>query len=86
MLEQQAVARQAVAEELATLSPEVNAKVRLLAEFEGGSGAGIPRLLFPDPPELHISRPRMFELMDGTNLWEESRLRCTPSYRNNARR
>jgi hypothetical protein len=56
--------RQAIAAELRQLSPEVEAKVRLLAFNEY-------KQIWPDPPSLRVSSDRLLDLLDRKNLWPD---------------
>jgi hypothetical protein len=55
-------------------SPEVEAKVRLLAHPRCAGGApitGTEGEYWPDPPKLRLSRDRLWEILDRKKLWPD---------------
>lgn len=65
---------QTIAAELRQLSPEVEAKVRLLT-FSQHSGGGLitsADLFWPDPPNLRVSSDRLLDLLDRKGMWPDA--------------
>jgi hypothetical protein len=68
-----AKARQEIAAELARLPAELEAKIRLCADGNGGSelAEDPEKFFFAGPPKLRLDTERLLELLAGRNLWPD---------------
>ena len=60
-----------VSKKLALKSPDVEAKVKLLAHYRGMGGGGIPDPFFPGPLKLRISPERLLGILARHTTWRD---------------